>query len=221
MVVDGSPGYDQALGDLGVAEGPRDQRKDFQLPCSQSCALFSRVDGRGPRGTPFAPSPRSRRLIFAARGRCAQLPTDLVGTFLSSPTSSVSESASAVSYGQPRRSHRAAASRQSPETPAAYGSGEVAFRVHLEPRQPAPVRQMHDVLGCPAVECAREHGRGHAVDLLRLPSSHASSASTAARSTIAKNSSGETPTPFARCSASCAPGSPRRPRTRARTTSAS
>ena len=167
----------------------------FRNPCATRASTsssrevrlagFSRVAGRGPRGTPRAPRSRSRRATIAAAG-CAPRRCSSSKERRRASSPSASASASAASYGHPSSSHSSAARSQSPASWAAYGppaSAPVSSTLPARSRQVAssPITQ----------EWPRRRASSSAagVELTSsLPASQAASALAAAAGSIRCNS---------------------------------
>ena len=151
VVIDRPRRQEQPLGDLGVAETVRDQREDVELAGSRARRDSARVDGRGPRGTPWTPRSRSRRATTAA---AAEAP---------SPCSSAWARASDATLPSPRaqapprsctraRPRRLRRPRRDRRAPGAYGSGSWMPVVLLDPGAPPPAQELPDQPGGVALD---------------------------------------------------------------------
>ena len=186
------------------------------------------VEGRGPRARPRAPSSRSLRATAAARGRAPSRwsSASAVRSWGSWP---LSARAPAASYGQPRARQRSAAASQRPATCRANGSAAPSGSRPGRSR-PGPPRRHRQKASSPASQAwpsVRSASSSASSTIARAAagSSPSQAASARAMATGPRRCSSPVPVPVSSASASSSgghtPGSPRRARTRPRTTRAS
>ena len=220
-MVDRARRDDEPLGDLGVAEPVGEQAEDVELARRETrrvlarrpCAARARARGRRARagGASRVAAPGARRARCSSS--CARR---------RSASSPVSASASAASYGRPRRVHSAAASSQAPARPSANGPSASGRELDVETGEAPPVRQLCRSPPCrPALDRRARRRGGRGVDRRRAVararrSPPALPPGRRSRST----SSGGTSRRSASSSGTRASGSPRRARTSASTRSA-
>ena len=178
-----APGHDETLGDLRVLQPVSDEHKHLELSRGQVRGVLARGRTR-PAGIPFAPIRRSRRTTPAASGRLQRLGRSRALERAAPPplprrgrVPSRTEARGAATPRPPRASRRPRAAAYGPETSLRRGvdARRAVANTRGASRRPS---------GRAAAASASTGAVTRSISL-GFPSSHASSASAAARSTTA------------------------------------